>query len=869
MLTPLLQNFISESRDALQAISEKLLVLEKSPDDAVLLNELFRIVHTLKGNSGLFDFPAMTNTLHAAEDLMDTVREGHITYSERIADLLLDLMDYIVLMLDDIETSGRLSAEFNEEAVVKAKTMRALIEEFKPVGQVQETKEEQTTVTFMEFDVSKLSETKRMSLFDETVKGNQINLIQYLPEEGCYFKGEDPYFLASQTPNLLWYDVYLRETPKSFIDYDAYRCILAFDILSKASKKDLLEHYRYVPDQINIRRIEPHEFINLSGELDSIELYDDFIDDTKNLISQNDMEGLKRSVSAILEVASEKTKNAQILRWVKHLLQYDGTIDLISTLIDGLKSEGAITFKTDIKEPEETPSEHEMPEEALELLVFQVKALKGLKECPDTDKQKSFLEAILLSIENTLKSTKQLKHLEVFHRIVADDEADKTEELIKWLKDLTNIPEEATKIEPIVEAPAISPPPIIEEKKEEAKFGRRAEDQPESKILKVDESRIDRLMNLIGEIVVAKNSLPYLANRADRVYGIAELSKEIKSQYSVINRITEELQDAIMQVRMIPVSFVFQRFPRFVRDISKKLAKDVKLVMEGEDTEADKNVIESLADPLIHIIRNSLDHGIENPSDRINAGKPATGTIKISARQESDKVIIEITDDGKGIDPEVIKRKAYEKGLIDEERIQKLTDDEAVNLIFLPGFSTADAISDISGRGVGMDVVRTGVLKVGGTVRLKSAKGQGTTITLALPLSMAVSNVMIVETANRRFGIPMDVIIETVRTHKDNITTIKGKMTTVLRGTIVPMISLNELLRLSERQKFNDDGEYAVVVINSHLGRVGLIIDDLHGTADIILKPLVGFMASFRVFSGTAILGDGSVLLVINTNELF
>ncbi|MDO9141779.1 MAG: ATP-binding protein, partial [Methylobacter sp.] len=261
------------------------------------------------------------------------------------------------------------------------------------------------------------------------------------------------------------------------------------------------------------------------------------------------------------------------------------------------------------------------------------------------------------------------------------------------------------------------------------KFGRRAEDAYVGpKTLKVDQDKIDNLMGLIGEMVVAKNSLPYLASRAETQYGVRELGREIKTQYAVINRIAEEMQDAIMQVRMMPMSFVFQRFPRLVRDTSRKLGKEVNLVLEGENTEADKNIVEALADPLIHIVRNSLDHGIETPEVRRAAGKPPAGRLTIRATQEADRVHIEISDDGKGIDPIIIKRKAYEKGIIDEVTMERLSDQEAVNLVFAAGFSTAEVISDLSGRGVGMDVVRSAVEKVNGTVSLESELGKGTLI---------------------------------------------------------------------------------------------------------------------------------------------
>jgi two-component system chemotaxis sensor kinase CheA len=403
----------------------------------------------------------------------------------------------------------------------------------------------------------------------------------------------------------------------------------------------------------------------------------------------------------------------------------------------------------------------------------------------------------------------------------------------------------------------------------DAKFGRRAEDAVAGpKSLKVDQTKIDRLMNLIGEMVVSKNALPYLAGRAESVFGVRELSREIKTQYAVINRIAEEMQDAIMQVRMMPVSFVFQRFPRLVRDTSRKLGKEVNLILEGEETEADKNIIESLGDPLVHIVRNSLDHGFEQPEVRRAAGKPAAGTLTIRATQESDRVIIEIIDDGKGIDPVVIKRKAYEKGLIDEAALERMSDQEAVNLVFASGFSTVEVISDLSGRGVGMDVVRTAVEKVNGTVVLESEKGKGTRIRLSLPLSMAVTNVMIVESDGQIFGMPMDCVVETVRVPRSAIRTIKKNLATVLRGRIVPLKSINVLLGLDAQPKANAEDELAVLVVRLGDESVGLLVDEFRETVDIILKPMTGVLAGLSAYSGSALMGDGSVLMVLNVKEI-
>jgi two-component system, chemotaxis family, sensor kinase CheA len=319
---------------------------------------------------------------------------------------------------------------------------------------------------------------------------------------------------------------------------------------------------------------------------------------------------------------------------------------------------------------------------------------------------------------------------------------------------------------------------------------------------------------------------------------------------------------------MMPVSVVLQRFPRLVRDISRRLGKEVELVLEGEDTEADKNIVEVLADPLMHIVRNSLDHGFELPEQRLARGKPRCGRLVIRATQESDRVRIEVSDDGRGIDPEQVRRKAVAKGIIDAAQAERLTDAQAQELVFAPGFSTADAITDLSGRGVGMDVVRTALSNAGGTLELHSAPGAGTTLRLSLPLSVAVTNVMVVESDGQIFGVPMDLVVESVRLPMAAIRNIKQSMTTVLRGAIVPLVALNALLALPAEPQPNGDNELAALVVRAGGERVGLLVDQFRGVIDVLLKPLPGELGRMACYAGSALLGDGSVLMVLNPKEL-
>lgn len=393
-----------------------------------------------------------------------------------------------------------------------------------------------------------------------------------------------------------------------------------------------------------------------------------------------------------------------------------------------------------------------------------------------------------------------------------------------------------------------------------------AASRPEAaeRTLRVEQGRIDALMNLVGELVVAKNALPFLARDAENRFGSRELAREIKDKYAVIDRITRQMHGAVMDIRMMPVSDLFKRFPRLVRDIARKQDKLVQLVIEGETTEADKNVIEALAEPLTHILRNSLDHGIETSARRTACGKPEVATVRLAASQEGDSVVIDVSDDGQGVDPDRVRAKAVERALIDPERAAQITDEQAVQLVFLPGFSTAETVSDLSGRGVGMDAVRSVVERLGGAVTLRSQRGEGTTVRLRLPLSMAVTRVLTIELAGQAYGIPMELVVETVRTDPAAIRRLKDAEAIVLRDTVIPLVRMRSLLGMEAHCPELE----SVLILRIGEVMVGLVVDDFGTSMDIILKPFAGILANMRGFSGTAVLGDGRVLLVLNLKEM-
>lgn len=394
-----------------------------------------------------------------------------------------------------------------------------------------------------------------------------------------------------------------------------------------------------------------------------------------------------------------------------------------------------------------------------------------------------------------------------------------------------------------------------------------ATDRPAERVLRVSEAKIEALVNLAGELVVAKNALAHSAKRVEQDFGGQEVARSIRRDHDAIDRLVVELHGTILQLRMVPVAQVFRALHRLVRDVSRQLDKNVELRTRGETAEADKTIVDRLSEPLVHLMRNAVDHGIESPGQRAAAGKPKTATIWIEASRIGDRFLIEVTDDGRGIDPAVVRRKASEKRLMPADELTALTDELVIDLVFAPGFSTAAEVSDISGRGIGMDVVRTVIEQIGGRVSLASRLGTGTTVSLDLPMTIAMSRIMVVEAGGQLFGISMDAVSETVRLTPDRISRIKNNVGFVLRDRIVPIVSLAELMKLPERAK--QDGASRLVVVIEAVGRIAAFeVDAIRDRLDIVLKPMQGLLENARGYAGTTLLGDGQILLVLDVKEI-
>ncbi len=383
--------------------------------------------------------------------------------------------------------------------------------------------------------------------------------------------------------------------------------------------------------------------------------------------------------------------------------------------------------------------------------------------------------------------------------------------------------------------------------------------------IRIDVSRLDDLMNLVGELVAQKTRLLRQAGQLHDRLGDDSIAREAEEGAQQFSRIAGQLQDQVTGLRMLPIETVFNRFPRVVRDVAAKLGKEVALIVEGKETELDRSVLEEIGDPLGHLIRNSLDHGIELPEERIALGKPAEGQLRLNARHADGMIVITVEDDGKGMDPNVLRQQAVEKELVSAEAATAMSDQEALGIIFLPGFSTAVRVTDVSGRGVGMDVVRTNIERIGGRVEIRSVLGQGTRITLSLPLTLAIIGAMLVRSGSRVCCLPLTGVVETLRVEAGTISTVRGFPMITLRDRVVPIAQLDSALGDAARPvRANDRGFVNMVVVRSREKELALAVDEFVGQQEIVLKSMSAFTGRLVGISGGTIMADGTVGLVVD-----
>ncbi|GAA8568839.1 chemotaxis histidine kinase/response regulator CheAY2 [Helicobacter pylori] len=557
------------------------------------------------------------------------------------------------------------------------------------------------------------------------------------------------------------------------------------------------------------------------------------------------------------------------------------SIDLMKTLLVTIRDTGSDT---------NNGKENEIEEAVKQLQAITSQNLEGAKETSGTkEAPKEIKEEIKEKTKEEVKANKAPTAENPASDNPLADEPDldyanmSTEEVEAEIERLLNKRQEADKerraqkkqeakqeVTPTKEPPKTETPKAPKtETKAKAKADTEENKAPSigvEQTVRVDVRRLDHLMNLIGELVLGKNRLIRIYGDVEERYDGEKFLEELNQVVSSISAVTTDLQLAVMKTRMQPVGKVFNKFPRMVRDLSRELGKSIELIIEGEETELDKSIVEEIGDPLIHIIRNSCDHGIEPLEERRRLNKPETGKVQLSAYNEGNHIVIKISDDGKGLDPVMLKEKAIEKGVISERDAEGMSDREAFNLIFKPGFSTAKVVSNVSGRGVGMDVVKTNIEKLNGIIEIDSEVGVGTTQKLKIPLTLAIIQALLVGVQEEYYAIPLSSVLETVRISQDEIYTVDGKSVLRLRDEVLSLVRLSDIFKVDAILESNSD--VYVVIIGLADQKIGVIVDYLIGQEEVVIKSLGYYLKNTRGIAGATVRGDGKITLIVDVGAM-
>ena len=434
------------------------------------------------------------------------------------------------------------------------------------------------------------------------------------------------------------------------------------------------------------------------------------------------------------------------------------------------------------------------------------------------------------------------------------------------LEALATVPELSAAVAEAPVARVAPAPSVASHNAQPAQRPTAAQPRAGSTTIRIDVARLDALLNLVGELVIDRTRLVQLGGALIDEFGDHRVLSDLQQTALHIGRITDELQEQVMKSRMLPVESVFKRLPRVVRDVAARQGKQVEFIIEGKDTEVDRSVIEEIGAPLLHLIRNAVDHGVEKPADRLARGKPAAGRLRLSASHTDSFIVIALEDDGRGVDVEAVKRSAVARGVVSQDQADRLSDEEAVQLIFAPGLSTAEKLSDVSGRGVGMDVVRANVEKINGSVEVETRRGEGTRFIIRLPLTLAIVQALLVRVAGGIYALPIHAVTETLRIEPDQIHRVNQREAILLRDSVLPLVSLRNVFGVSAERPA--DAGRLVVAANAMNRQVGLIVDGLVGEQEIVIKPLGQMVGDVSGLSGAAILGDGSVALIVDVAAL-
>ena len=742
----ILQDFLVEAGEILEQLQEQLVDLENNPEDANLLNAIFRGYHTVKGGAGFLSLTELVEICHGAENVFDVMRNGQRTLTPELMDIILQATDVVVDMFERVKSQEPLEP-------ADAKLVDILHKLSKP-----ESPDENI------FDV------------DET---------------------------ASSAPP----EITSEPEPE-----------LEFDFVDEAPAP-----------------------ASSSGDID--EISEDEFEALLDELHGSSAPGQSASANPPTDNKSEVKAPASPSVDASSGNGDDITDDEFEALLDDLHGKGKFSAAEESAAPSKPAAQAVAP--------------SGDEEITD-DEFEALLDQLHGSGQGpTVQSASATKAPEPNVDKAATDAIQKAKQSASA----------AAKATPAATTPSNKPPapskaaPAASASKDTGKKDEKKaapSSPPAETTVRVDTKRLDQIMNMVGELVLVRNRLISL--------GINTNDESMSKAIANLDVVTGDLQGAVMKTRMQPIKKVFGRFPRVVRDLARSLKKEITLELEGEETDLDKNLVEALADPLVHLVRNSVDHGVEMPDDRAASGKPRMGTVKLSASQEGDHILLTIEDDGKGMDPEKLKEIAINRGVLDADAAARMSDVEAFNLIFAPGFSTKTEISDISGRGVGMDVVKTKINQLNGTVNIDSQLGKGTRLEIKVPLTLAILPTLMIIIGKQTFALPLGSVSEIINMDIKKTNTVDGQLTMIVRSKAIPLFFLGDWLIRGPKSIEREKGHVVVVQVGTR--QVGFVVDALIGQEEVVIKPLDALLQGTPGMAGATITSDGGIALILDIPSL-
>jgi len=843
----LLQDFIPEAGEHLAEMESGLLQLETDPSNRDILNDIFRSVHTIKGAAEFVGLERISELSHKLENLLDLLRQGKKQANRDIIDTLIEAKDRISLIMDELESSRseetliddlatritRLTEgpEYYDAEGPEAYTVKQVCEEEPEEISVEATKEA-IEVADQEIEPEAIESESYEEEHDKELFGI---FIQQLKENIFFLKSQmDELSVSDNKGEVLERCTDSVESLKSSANYMGYQKPVAI--------------YKNWGNKID----DAKEELSVGNEV-SFDFMNAYIDKILRIFP------LAGELELEVEEATPAKEQEKALPSIEELEAVPEAVDLApgyNGLFDKL-------------------------DKAFDASMAQVPA-------DESEVLPGVIEDMLFP-EGEAATPKQPSHepaygTELAKAVLEEADFDEKKSLPPDLSSFTTMTDESAKKEVGLEKE--NHEHLIDRRKADRRItGRRKSGGPDDRIFKksirVSAEKIDSLMNQVGELVVSRAFFSQLSNKMrdlqqhlkedigldqKKMKQIRSFSFKLGEAIVSLGRVANDLQEGVMKVRMLPVSQLFNRYPRLVRDLTHNTDKQVRLEIRGEDTELDKMIIEEISDPLIHLIRNAVDHGLESTEERKRLGKSPTGELILEAFHESNHIVIEITDNGRGIDPARIRARALEKGFLSKKELDRMTDKKLMRIIMFPGFSTAEKVTHTSGRGVGMDVVKKNVEKLNGTIEIDSIPGIKTQIRLKIPLTLAIIQALMVRIGENLFTIPLSTVEETILISGAETSVIEGVEVIHLRDRTMPIFKLSEMFNIDPDKK--DSDQNYVVIVSTGMQQIGLVVDELMGQEEVVIKPLVDYLQEKSGFSGATIIGDGKISLILDVYEL-